>query len=60
MLIKKKTDGGFINPTYERFNRIMGYIAIAAILIIFIVLIGLLFKSWTGNEPRDLPPARLF
>ena len=45
MLIKKKTNGGFINPTYERFNRIMGYIAIAAILIIFIVLIGLLFKS---------------
>ena len=43
ILVKKKLDGGFINPTYVRINRILGHVAIIAVIILFIVLLWFVF-----------------
>lgn len=47
ILVKKKLDGGFINPTYVKINKILGSVAIIAVIIVFIVLLWLVFRSET-------------
>ncbi len=49
ILIKKKLDGGFINPTYEKVNKILGYVAIVAVIILFIVLLWYAFTSGSAD-----------
>ena len=50
ILIKKKLEGGFINPKYERINKILGYVAIIAVIILFIILVWLVFNSDTSMQ----------
>jgi hypothetical protein len=43
MFIKKKKEGGFINPAYEKFELIMGKIVFIVILILFITILTWVF-----------------
>jgi hypothetical protein len=39
MFIKKKKEGGFINPAYEKFERIMGILVLCLIVVLFLTFL---------------------
>jgi hypothetical protein len=39
MFIKRKKEGGFINPAYEKFERVMGIVTFIVIFCLFITLV---------------------
>lgn len=43
LLLSKTKEGGFINESYEKLNRIAGYVAVVLILCTFIALVSLIF-----------------
>lgn len=43
--IKKKKEGGFINPLYEKVERAMGILLFIIIAIVFVVLIVMCIKD---------------
>ncbi len=45
MFIKKKKEGGFINPAYERLNKILGIASFVIIVLIFISLLVMAFRD---------------
>ena len=49
-MLKKTVEGGFINPAYEKWNRIAGWIAVVFIAALFIFLVACLFIDPEGSS----------
>lgn len=50
MFIKRKTKGGFINPAYEKFDKVMGIVIFTLVVILFIALVVMCFNDLTSSE----------
>ncbi|MBP1593210.1 MAG: hypothetical protein H6Q12_228 [Bacteroidetes bacterium] len=45
MFVKKNKEGGFINPAYEKFERIMGLVTLVVIVCLFVGLVFMAIKD---------------
>lgn len=45
MFIKKKKEGGFINPAYEKFERTMGILVFCLIAVLFLIFLFMAIKE---------------
>lgn len=49
MFIKKKKEGGFINPAYEKFEKIMGMLVFCLIVVLFLIFLIMAIKDMGGD-----------
>ncbi len=49
MFVKKRKEGGFINPSYEKVERIMGLVTFVVILCLFLGLVIMAIKDLSCN-----------
>jgi len=50
MIVKKKKEGGFINPAYEKFERIMSFVVFFIILCAFLILLAWVVVDFSKTD----------